>query len=620
MVRAILLCFSVTLSISTNVIRAQNSQWNENENYSNTWEIRSDTTTLPQGNSLSECGELSCLSGDASSTRIPDMDQTPEPSSFNQVLEQPPPPHIIFILADDLGWNDVGFHGSNQIPTPNIDALAYGGVLMQNYYVQPICTPSRSSLMTGKYPSHTGMQHAVLYGAEPRGLPLTEKILPEHLNDMGYTSRMVGKWHLGSWKKEYLPTSRGFKSHVGYWTGHHDYNDHTAMETGMWGLDMRRGLDVAYDLHGQSTTDVITEESINIIKSHPVEDPLFLYIAHAAVHSGNPYNPLCTRDADAAIFTNITDYHRRRFAGMLNRLDWSVGQVVNALKKRGMLENSIIIFSTDNGGPAGGFNLNAASNWPLRGVKNTPWEGGNRGSAFIWSPLIHRRSRVQLDMFHIVDWLPTLLRAANASHEIALEGIDGIDMWDSLTKAEEGKRTEILHNIDDKSKISSLRVGDWKLVQGTTYNGEWDGWYGPSGREGPEKYDVKLVQGSPAAEALASIGQQLPAEMILTLRKEVRLFCGSPKSRTECQPHLSVCLFNIKSDPCEFNNVAEQYPRILSHLTKRLEEYNRTAVPAANLPVDPRGDPKHYGYTWTNWGDHIEGMVGAETTNQVLLS
>lgn len=139
-------------------------------------------------------------------------------------------PHIIVIVADDLGWNDVGFHGSNQIPTPNIDALAYSGIILQNYYVNPICTPSRSALMTGLHPIHTGMQSGVLVGAAPYGLPLKHKILPQFLNDLGYKSIAVGKWHLGSHSANYTPVNRGFDSHVGYWTGHEDYYDHTAQE------------------------------------------------------------------------------------------------------------------------------------------------------------------------------------------------------------------------------------------------------------------------------------------------------------------------------------------------------------------------------------------------------
>ena len=168
---------------------------------------------------------------------------------------------------------------------------------------------------------------------------------------------------------------RGFKSHVGFWTGHHDYFDHTADETGMWGLDMRRDYDIAYDLHGKYTTDVITTESVKIIKSFNASQPLFLYIAHAAVHSSNPYSPLPVPDETLEKISKIDDFKRRKFAGMLHHLDVSVGAVVKALADENMLNNSIIIFSSDNGGPADGFNLNAASNYPLRGVKNNLWEG-----------------------------------------------------------------------------------------------------------------------------------------------------------------------------------------------------------------------------------------------------
>lgn len=227
-----------------------------------------------------------------------------------------------------------------------------------------------------------------------------------------YSNHIVGKWHLGHYKKEYTPLFRGFDSHLGYWTGHQDYFDHTAMETGTWGLDMRRNLTVAYDLHGKYTTDVISNESEKIILAHNTSKPLFLYVAHAGVHSGNPYNPLPAPDETVAKFENIRDYNRRRFTAMVSKVDDSVGVLVKALESKSMLENSIIIFSTDNGGPAEGFNSNAASNWPLKGVKNTLWEGGLRGVGCVFSPLFKKPQRVASQLFHISDWLPTLYAAA----------------------------------------------------------------------------------------------------------------------------------------------------------------------------------------------------------------
>ncbi|XP_017884012.1 arylsulfatase B [Ceratina calcarata] len=511
-------------------------------------------------------------------------------------------PHIVFILADDLGWNDVGFHGSGQIPTPNIDALAYSGLMLDRYYVAPICTPSRSALMTGKHPIHTGMQHGVLKCAEPRGLPLHEKLLPEYLKELGYNTHIVGKWHLGFYTKEYTPTYRGFETHTGFWSGHQDYYDHTAVESPYWGLDMRRGLDPAWDLHGQYSTDIFTREAVKLIDGHNTSRPMFLYLAHAAVHSGNEYNPLPAPDQDVAKFTSIFNYNRRRFAGMLSKLDESVGQVVEALRKKNMLKNSIIVFSTDNGGPPAGFNLNAASNWPLRGTKNTLWEGGVRGAGLLWSPKLLQTGRVSRQLFHITDWLPTLITAAGG--DPSKLSIDGMDLWNALSDDTESPRTSVLHNIDDKFGVAGITIGDWKYVQGTTYKGEWDGWYGPSGREWV--YDVGGVIGSVAARAVASVGLSLSADTVRQLREEAMIKCPPRNgSLPLCKPMIEPCLFNIQRDPCEDNNLIHEYPTIVESLRTELQKLNATAILPGNLPWDKRADPVLWDHMWTNFGDHL---------------
>ncbi|XP_070505136.1 arylsulfatase B [Chironomus tepperi] len=532
--------------------------------------------------------------------------QENEEVELDDSKEEDQPPNIIFILADDLGFNDVSFHGSSQIFTPNIDALAYSGVILNRYYVNPICTPSRSALMTGKYPIHTGMQHTVLFGAEPRGLPLNEKLLPEYLKPLGYSNHIVGKWHLGSYKKVYLPLMRGFESHVGPWTGHHDYFDHSAMETGMWGLDMRRGYDVAYDLHGKYTTDVITDESVNIINNHNKSQPLFLYIAHTAVHSSNPYSPLPAPDETVAKIKNIEDYNRRKFAAIVHHLDESVGAVVKSLADNHMLHNSIIIFSSDNGGPAENFNLNAASNYPLRGVKNTLWEGGVRAAGLIWSPLISEHARVSNQLMQVADWLPTLYRAAGGDLSTITTKLDGIDLWDELSQqtSADSKRKEILHNIDNIWGSSAVMVNDWKLVVGTNYNGQWDGWYGPPGNRDPLDYNFKELLTCKAGRAIDRMGMMPKPNDILKLRSEATISC-SDDPPNECNPLKTPCLYNVLKDPCEKNNLFDTYPNIAKALFVRLEDFNSSTLPPGNLPIDERGNPKNFNYVWTNFGDYI---------------
>ncbi|XP_026765034.2 arylsulfatase B [Galleria mellonella] len=512
-------------------------------------------------------------------------------------------PNIILFLADDLGWNDVGYHGSNQIPTPNIDALAYSGVALHNYYVLPICTPSRAALMTGKYPIHTGMQHGVIYGAEPRGLPLSEKILPQYLKELGYATHLIGKWHLGSYKKEYLPYNRGFDSHTGFITGKIDMYDHTNVERGSWGFDFKRDSDalVSHDLFGVYATDIYTDEATKIIKAHNRSQPLFLMVAHSAVHSGNPYEPIRAPESVIEKFSYIKDRQRQKFAGVLTKLDESIGEVVSSLQSNGLLQNSIIIFSTDNGGAAAGFNSNAASNFPLRGVKNTLWEGGLRGAGALWSPLLTHKNRVATQLLHISDWLPTLYSAAGGNTSV-FKNIDGIDQWEALSKDSKSERTTLLHNIDDIWKNGAITVDQWKVVTGTNYDGKWDSWYGPDGREG--NYDVELVYNGLAGRAIQELGLMPDKEKIKELREAATVKCKEPASPIECKPLEAPCLFNIEEDPCEQRNLADKHPEVLQRLLKELNRLNATAVPPNNKPLDLNGDPKFWSRIFVNFGDY----------------
>ncbi|XP_076067127.1 arylsulfatase B-like isoform X4 [Oratosquilla oratoria] len=501
----------------------------------------------------------------------------------------PSPPNIIIIVADDLGWNDVGFHGSTQIPTPNIDALAYSGVILNNYYVQPICTPSRSALMTGKHPIHTGMSPVGLQG-EGCLVPIPIPFFSPRTIQVGILGGSI-----------LFPHHREFPHHR---------KRILREKPGYWGYDMRRNMSVARDAYGKYTTDLFTEEAVHVITQHNTSAPLFLYLAHLAVHSANPYAPLQAPAEVVKKFSYIENEHRRKFAGMLWKLDESVGAVVGALKEKNMLDNSIILFTTDNGGPAEGFNQNAASNWPLRGVKSGLWEGGVRGAGFIWSPLLKRPGRVYNSMMHITDILPTLVSAAGGNSQ-ALGSIDGMDMWNSLVNDKISPRIEFLINIDPMLGGAAIRVGDWKLVYRPMGSDlRWNGWYGPSGRNETAK-ETKLenifyqILESPAADAVKTV---IPKAFknILETRKAAEVLCGPvPSDATKsCQDPTSPCLFHIPTDPCEYHDLSEDHSDIMNVLHGFLEKYNATAVPPRNKPFDKAANPKYWGYTWTNWRDY----------------
>ncbi|KAL6419854.1 hypothetical protein ACFW04_011151 [Cataglyphis niger] len=376
------------------------------------------------------------------------------------------PPNIIVIIADDLGWNDVSFHGADEIPTPNIDALAYNGVILNRHYVLPICTPSRTAFLTGKYPIRTGMQGFPLRGAEPRGIPLNNILLPEYLRKIGYATHLVGKWHVGYYTRNYGPTRRGFDTFVGYYSGYIEYFNHSLYESEQLGYDLHRivgdnhKIEYSYDY----MTDLITDEAENIISSHNPSKPLYLQLAHLAPHSSGVEDAMQVRNWTE---TNITlgyikDINRRKYASVVATLDESVGRVIDALKRTDMLKNSIIIFIADNGAQTEGLMQNYGSNYPLRGLKFSLFEGSIRGTACIYSPLIDHLSRVSTQLFHITDWLPTLYSAAGGNPN-DLKQLDGIDQWSVIKNARDGKRKSILINIDEKINSEAALIGSYKL-------------------------------------------------------------------------------------------------------------------------------------------------------------
>lgn len=369
-----------------------------------------------------------------------------------------PRPHIVYVLADDLGWKDVGFHGSD-IRTPNIDALAASGARLEQLYAQPMCTPSRAALMTGRYPHRYGLQTAVILSASRYGLATDEWLLPQALQEAGYTTAIVGKWHLGHADRAYWPRQRGFDHQYGPLLGEIDYYSHSAHGTRDW---FRNNEPVRED--GYVTT-LLGNEAVALIGRHDPNVPLFLYLTFTAPHA--PYQaPQQVVDT----YRDIADPNRRAYAAMITAMDGEIGRVVGALEARGMRDNTLLVFQSDNGGPrsaqftgevdtSGG--TIPADNGPYRDGKGMLYEGGTRVVALANWPGRIRPGSVVDQPIHIVDMYPTLARLAGASLA-KCKPLDGLDVWPTLSEGRVSPRQEVVYDIEPFR--AAVRVGDWKLV------------------------------------------------------------------------------------------------------------------------------------------------------------
>ncbi|EEC06950.1 arylsulfatase B, putative, partial [Ixodes scapularis] len=458
------------------------------------------------------------------------------------------------------GWDDVSFHGSAQIPTPNMDTLAADGIILNNYYVQPACTPSRAALMTGLYPIHTGMQHGVLSPAEPYGLPLSVSIMPQYLKNLGYETHIVGKWNLGNYKLSYTPTFRGFDSFYGYYSAVEDYYNHTVLWDNQTGLDFWLNTQPLRNVSGIYSTQLYTERTKFLIENRDVSKPFFLYLPYQAVHCGNFDDPLQAPQENIDKFPYIGEENRTIFAGMTDALDESIGEVFRALFDADMLDNTIIVLSADNGGLPFGFESNRGYNFPLRGGKGTLWEGGCRASAFVWSPLLKRKGVVSDQMMHITDWVPTLYSAAGGNPQ-TLGKLDGTDMWVPLAYGSASPRYEILYNIDPIDRNSALRYTNYKLVLGIANGGAYDQRYLTTGGSRPYGDLDLLMAQSEAAQVLREYYGTGYLKFPDQWRQRATLTCGNkvPKNFVSLSPPY---LFDLTADPCEINNIANSQPGV----------------------------------------------------------
>ncbi|MEL7533686.1 MAG: arylsulfatase [Bacteroidota bacterium] len=355
------------------------------------------------------------------------------------------PPNVILIVVDDMGWNDVSYHGS-EIQTPTLDHLAKAGVELNRFYVHSACTPTRSSLLTGKTALRLGVINPIGKN-NVRGLPLTEKIMPQYFKDAGYATHLVGKWHLGRYQKEYWPYNRGFDHFYGYLTGGIGHYNHVHGGALDWQRDGQTVIEDGYSTH------LLTDEAIKILQAE-TDQPFFLELCYAAPHMPNE-----APHESVAAYNHLDNANRQLHAAMVSELDKGIKKVIETLASTDQLANTIIWFMSDNGG----LNLaaapkdvseplmqltdiwgsplpfpfweflrdsyvnSAADNSPLRGGKGTVYEGGLRVPSFIYAPQLIQSQKVN-HRITVNDVLPTLVEAVGLA-KLDTAGLDGVSQW-----------------------------------------------------------------------------------------------------------------------------------------------------------------------------------------------
>ena len=389
-------------------------------------------------------------------TRIP-RDETPAPSGNSDEVQPPKSrPHILYVTADSLGWQDVGYHGST-IRTPTIDRLAREGVRLEHFYVQPFSTQTRAAAMTGRYPMRYGLQTLQIQWFSEFALPEDEMVLPKALQEGGYRTVLIGKWHLGQTRKEDRPNARGYDLFYGHLGGQIDQEKKTDAggRPDWWRNDKRLKED------GYVTT-LLGREAATVIAGHDPATPLFMHLSIAA-----PEAPLLGTRPYINFYTG-GEPPLRFYRAMVTAADSALEQAIKALEKRGMLKDTLVIFHAGTGGAIkrkyptgdGDPSANVASNGAFKGGRGGLHEGGVRAAAFVWWPG-QVQTGICTELLHVVDLYPTLLKLAGVAPQ-QTKPVDGVEAWDTIARGKPSPRQEVLINVEEFR--GALRMGDWKLI------------------------------------------------------------------------------------------------------------------------------------------------------------
>jgi arylsulfatase A-like enzyme len=382
------------------------------------------------------------------------------PPSFEAQTSGGQRPNVVLIITDDVGYGDFGSYGAPDVKTPNIDSLARDGVRLTDFYANgATCTPTRAGLISGRYQQRFGLEGPL--GAQgkmdwDRGLPATGKSLPQLLKNNGYATALIGKWHLG-WKGEFSPAAHGFDYFFGFKSGYVDYYQHTAGGDAPLAKDLFEN-DRPVDVPGYMT-DLITARSIRFIEEKS-QQPFFLDISYNAAHwpYQRPDQPSTARERGRHLGPfDASTSTRADYVAMLERADQGIGRVLQALEKSGLRQNTIVIFTNDNGGEW------LSRNAPLFHHKGSVWEGGIRVPAVFRWPARIPKGRVSGQVGVTMDLTATIL-AATGTQVPAEARLDGVNLLPVLEgRAREMERT-VFWRVTGPRPQQAVRSGDWKLL------------------------------------------------------------------------------------------------------------------------------------------------------------